>query len=179
MGLLRRARALVALGFACPLAARAQSPVPRPATGQRIRVERLDGPRLTGNVVAWSADTVGIEAHGTRRVTLVPVASIVRYEVSVGRDRRRGALRGLIVGSVVGASVMVAVTSADRNNSYAPPMAVVVPIGAVLFGATGAGLGALIGTERWESPSASATMGIPRRFGATVLPRAPSGLAAW
>jgi hypothetical protein len=160
-----RLAGLIAIVVACPVVLPAQGPVLQPAPGQRVRVEREAGPLLTGNVVAWSGDTVRIQAEATREVTAVPRGSILRYEASAGRDRWRGARRGAFIGGVLGAAVVAAGVASDLScdECFVPISVFAVPAGVALT-LIGTGVGAMIGTERWEPAPASGATALPGRM---------------
>jgi hypothetical protein len=118
--------------------------------GQRVRVERAGAPRLTGKVVAFGVDTLVLEEQVNVPVTLVPLASIERYDVVVGYDRWRGARRGTFFGGVLGLALVGAAVSADLrcDECFIPGSVFAVPAGALIT-LVGAGIGAVLAPERW------------------------------
>ena len=141
---------VLALSTALPTAVRAQASGPIPAVGQRVRIERTDAPRLTGKVVAFGVDTLVLQEQVNVPVTLVPMASVARYDVVVGRDRWRGARRGMSFGGVIGLALVGAAVVGDLNcdECFIPATVFAVPAGAILTLA-GAGIGAVLAPERW------------------------------
>jgi len=171
----RRQAALRAalLGFALmlPLApAGAQSGALEPGTRVRVEAPRCVPYPVEGTIVSRRGDALRIERSRGNAVT-VPIATLTRVEVSRGRSRLAGALRGGLWGAAAGLGVgVVSVVASngcvgdcsdepsDREYLLATPAA-----GALL----GAGVGALIGRERWERVPlpARATVGPGRARG--------------
>ena len=149
----------------------AQAPLLVP--GQRVRVALREGPTCgqlglgTGNPVLATMTAVSpndvtfrsLADPGKGSEWVVPRDSICRVEVSRGVHRNgwRGAAVGAIVGAGVGGvlgAVECTVESGSGSESCktgALSGAVYGGlIGAAVFALAGAGLGALIRTERWE-----------------------------
>jgi len=126
--------------------------VPGPAIGDRVRLEIADSVRrVTGTVAAHRGDTITVETHGEFR--LVNIGSIERYELSVGRDRPRGARRGALVGGALGLALLVGAAIEDAHSTkdvLVPGVVLVAPL-AVGITALGAGVGAIAAPERWET----------------------------
>ena len=134
------------------------SPAPAlPATatadsGARVRIT-VDKPQKhsrVGTLISLRADSVRFIPQDTNGIVAVPAASVTRLEQS--RGRRSNAGRGAAIGGLAGLVLGIA-ASADESSFYeigAEEVALVT----VLTGATGAGIGALIGatskSERWE-----------------------------
>ena len=149
--------------------------------GARVR---LDAPsagikRFEGSVIA-TGDTIEV-ANGDARVR-VPASAVTRLELSHGKNRTQGAVRGIMWGAGIGLVVgAVTVNAADNSTCYDSRFGrsdctvsskgewiAASTVGGALWGAL---FGALIGRERWDTvalPGARAT--------ATVLPRiGPAG----
>jgi hypothetical protein len=139
-----------------PIHLRAQSPSSPPlAIGERVRLEIADSARrITGTVVARQGDTVAINPRGAATNILVAAKSIDRYEVSAGRERGRGARRGALVGGAlaIGLITVVAIDAANhpQQDVMIPWQIAVLPPAVVITG-LGAGVGAIVAPERWET----------------------------
>lgn len=135
---------------------------PEVSPGDRVRISVPDE-RLVGIVRSITADSLVLNAEGREEPLSLALASVMRFEVSRGQKSQtgKGALIGVGVGAVAGATLAVAVcsggnctesTSSDDQSGIAVAGAIVLGVGAV---ALGAGIGALIGanskTDRWET----------------------------
>lgn len=142
------------LAFLVPTLAHAEAEKPQDlAPGVRVRVTAptvAPGP-LVGTVRSLSADAIEIAVKGREGTIQMPRASVLRLEVSRGRNRGKGALIGAATlataGIVVGA--VGCRDSGDFDSGFCA--AVLGGTGLVL----GGGVGALVGSgERWtELPS--------------------------
>jgi hypothetical protein len=126
---------------------------PDALVGTRVRIETAAGSRVTGTVVSVDADTVRLVSNRTAGSPLaLPRATVVSYEVSSGREVGRGARRGALVGGALGIAVIVASLRNDTMTVNRPSIdlrrSVPVSLGLV---ALGAGLGAALAPEQWES----------------------------
>lgn len=156
----RAAGALAVMMLAEAAVTRAQ--VPTIPLGTRVR---LDAPRpnagIVGTVRSQSADSIAIETDDSTRV--VSLASVRRIDVSAGRSRGDGALRGMKIGGLgLGGSMAVFlvagyVASPNHNCGGADecldPIAALpylVPASALIGGLAGAFIGAIAGAERWH-----------------------------
>ena len=123
--------------------------------GTRVRVH-LYQPRgkPIGQVVHVDADSLIIapEENLDQRPTLL-ATNIRRVDISIGRRPRtgRGALVGLLAGTVGGYVALLRVCSEDCVRAI---VLLALPIGGALVGAGGGALvGSLIKTERWRPVS--------------------------
>ena len=127
------------------------SAIPPLTTGSRVRVtsDVLER-RLPGIVLAVDDSVLTLQPEGGG-VVKVPFATVSRLDVSLGR--RRNALRGLAVGALAGlllsftAPVDPDFCSLDDPNFCSRGEAMLAAT--LVFGGIGAGIGALIRTERW------------------------------
>jgi hypothetical protein len=154
--------------------------------GARVRLEApaVGVQRLDATVVGVDGDSLEIERHGARR--WLAVHDIRRLELYRGRDRasaaRRGALWGAGIGTFLGLTI-AGMTSAHTRECALPnsqqcelapwPVRKVVgwtALTAVGTGAYGAGVGALLGRERWERvlPARAAIAPAPGGVGVRV-----------
>jgi hypothetical protein len=150
----------------------AASQTTSPAPEDRVRLVApgvVDG-RLTGTVVTISADALAIR-DGDGTVRSVPRSSITRLEVSRGRSRAAGALKGGLWGTGAGLALALANTGfSDGGCDENAGECVGTFAGIVSWTALGTGLGTLvgfgIGSERWQR--------LP--VGVSFLPRGRPGL---
>jgi hypothetical protein len=152
--------------------------------GSRVRVQApavLAGP-LEATVVARARDTVTLTTARGAAIP-IPLAAITTAEVSRGRSRRDGAVRGLAWGA--GAGLVVGLPSAvvydarsvecgaePCNNDLSPGEVVA---GGLLTGAVlGGGIGAIMGGERWERLTVPAYVAVrPNHAGVALLLAVP------
>jgi hypothetical protein len=154
-------RSILLVLFLLPLAAgrglRAQSVggIGDLTPGMHVRVDApgVVAPRFVGTVLLPPADSLLLASPDGPPVVLRP-SQITSLEVSRGRDRRKGALRGLLVGAPVGLAIG---TTLPGNEAGPPECRCVVRerrlsyavAGALVGAATGALIGSLVGPERW------------------------------
>jgi hypothetical protein len=153
---------LLAVGSARPTIGLAQVSFPLPAVESRVRVHRIDAPRVVGTVVPWGADTVAVRTDDSRTVMPIPVASITGYEMLTGRDRWRGARRGAAVGAGVGVLLIGLAIREDLDcgDCYIPASVVAVPAALVLT-VLGSGVGTVIAPARWTTVGARRESRLP------------------
>jgi hypothetical protein len=142
---------LAVLAFA-PLTRVTAQELPPVKPGDRVRVTAPDlGIRKqAATFEAWRGDTLVIVADS---IMNFPLAFVTRLEV--GRNRQyadRGAVIGLALGGVVGGVLLGVECANDSFTKHATVGCAV--LGAVVFGAGGVLIGALIGAmstgTRWE-----------------------------
>jgi len=136
-----------------------QAPTVPPGT--RVRVNAAwPNTDVVGRVQSSTADTIAVETYaGTRSV---PLATVKRIDVSVGRSHAEGARRGFLYGAIglggTVAAVLVAghfVANDDTcggsecidDLALAP---ILIPIGAAFGGVAGGIIGVLAGSEQWD-----------------------------
>ncbi len=114
--------------------------------------------RMEATVVEQRGDTIQLKAEGFDALEAT-ISSVTRLEVSGGQHRRwgRGALIGLVIGAGIGAMSGPAIGAAvsagpcfDQCTSTARDVAAGALLLAVPGALIGAGIGALIKTDRWE-----------------------------
>jgi hypothetical protein len=147
-----------ALAAVLASAAKAQSAETRLAEvqpGGRVRIVApgiLAG-RFVATVITHTGDSLVLAAPNTAPVRL-PLSSVTSIEISRGTSRWLGAQRGMLIGAPIGlgGGVLVAASLADcRSCGDADVARGVLVVTGVLSGLLyGAGIGALIGRERWE-----------------------------
>ena len=132
----------------------------------RITAPQLSGSRITGKVTHVAADTLYI-APNRNRLVAVPIAAITAAEVSRGKRRWVGAMKGAGIGSLAGGAVLgTLIWTGDPDCDYCLPgrepgaaLAGAI-IGAVFAAPTGAVVGAIIGSERWEPVGRKLTLAV-------------------
>jgi len=141
-----------------PPLALSQAPVPL-TVGSRVRLKTVapSAKSVQGDLLRLSEDSLHIVPAGGADTLAFATGAIDRLEVSRGQHSKTG--RGAVLGAAIGAGaglVFGALASAEECSGLGCPEIGPGEIVAVmaLFGATGAGLGALIGaashSERWE-----------------------------
>jgi len=145
-------RTLLVLALAI-LALTSNAPAQQDTTGlvpgRRIRVHRQDKQVVMGTFASVDAATFAMVTNTGDSVRL-PRADVQSVDVWAGTKSQtgKGALLGLAAGAVAGAGLGVVVCLEEEDCvGY-------IGVGALVFGAFGAGAGALIGsgshTDRWE-----------------------------
>ena len=149
-------------------------------TGVRVRLAApgVTAARIEGMVVRRTTDSIAVVTQ-PGGIVVVPTRSITAGEISRGKSRAAGAKRGFVWGTGTMTLYGILLMSIDecagdnRAGSTAPRCKETgwefVPLAAVSGGLWGAGIGALIGRERWEQFS------MPARV--SVVPSA--GRIAW
>ena len=132
----------------------AQTPLAEVQPGARVRVEApgIVAGKYVGTVLTRSADTLVLGNPSSAQVKL-PVGSIRSLEISRGKSRSAGAVRGMLWGGSIGLAVgVLGVATAEdclacyESVSDDEALALYTVSGL----AWGAGIGALVGRERWE-----------------------------
>lgn len=123
--------------------------------GTRVRVETAASGRLVGVVIASDASFLTIQGSPEADATRVARSDIRGLEVS--RGKRRHTVHGLIGGAVAWAAVVGLVAAFDTldESGVGEPLFVAGMVG------TGALVGTLIKTERWERvPTPALSLGV-------------------
>jgi hypothetical protein len=140
--------------LACASVLQAQSSELQPGARVRLEAPGITAARLTGTILSRAGDTLLVGGPNVAPIR-VPLTSISSLEVSRGSSRMEGAKRGIAWGLPIGLvfGTIVAI-SADCNSCLNPPtdteradFALASTVSGVVWGA---GIGALIGRERWE-----------------------------
>jgi hypothetical protein len=125
----------------------------RLSPGTDIRLLVAPDRDVRGDFVEWVGDTIRLQDPGSGFVHAVPTFEIERLRVSQPRTSGKGALRGLLIGSIAGALSLGAVTAvAGANDDFAGPGFDFL-FGAILGGGLGGPLGLAVGAtspgEHW------------------------------
>ena len=122
--------------------------------GSRIRVTTPHGSHR-GRLVSLDGDSLRYTRSDTARVTALPLASVVRLERSVGK--RSAAGRGALIGGLIGGGfgLFLGIAASTDNSGWWEVGAEDIAAVTAIVGATGAGIGALLGAasrrDRWET----------------------------
>jgi hypothetical protein len=160
--MLRSLRSVLLLLVVLAPGARAQLAEAQPGARMRIQAPGIVAGRYVGTVLSRTADTLVLGSPNATPVR-VPISRISSAEVSRGSSRGLGALQGLKWGVPIGLAigVLAAVSSDNPDDYYCGSLpdcgqsdgsykAGLIG-GGILGGAIwGAGIGALVGRERWE-----------------------------
>lgn len=133
-----------------------QQPAVEADSGSRVRIT-VDKPSKhshVGRLVSADADSLRFTTD-TSGVVAIPTGSVTRFERS--RGRRSNAGPGALIGGLTlgAAGLIIGIGAAADNSSWGLDVGVEdVALVTLITGATGAGLGALIGAaskgEKWE-----------------------------
>jgi hypothetical protein len=126
---------------------------PFPGTRLRATAPSVTPKPVVGTLLETTEHEVLLAVSPSER-TAIPRAAIVHLELSQGRHGH--AVNGLLIGAVVGAVALSAINAADPETGQTGEYVWVALVGAGLGALPGAGVGALVKTERWaELPLAN------------------------
>jgi hypothetical protein len=120
---MRRCREIVVsvlLLGSLPLATVGAQPLSELAPGARVRIRApgIVAGRYTGTVLSRTADTL-VVASSAAAAARVPVSSLTSVEVSRGKSRSRGVLKGIAWGAPIGLAVgLLAAASLSSDPDY-------------------------------------------------------------
>lgn len=152
----RSALLILALLLCTALDLAAQAPPIDLVPGRRIRVHRRAETTLVGDLVSMGSDSLTMTTAAADTLA-VARASITRLDLSTGTKSKagKGAVNGLLFGALGGALIGVLASGSDDGDFIDFGPGEWAASGALMFGAIGAGVGALIGSgqraDRWES----------------------------
>jgi len=172
---------LVLLLFTVASVAHAQLVELQPGARVRIQAPGIVAGRYTGTVLARTADTLSVGSPNTAPVR-IPIDRITSAEVSRGSSRGLGALQGLKWGIPIGLGIGVLTAASSDNpddiycsgfdncgrsdSSYKTELIASGILGGAIWGA---GIGALVGRERWERFDVAPHTSFDVRHGAAHL----------
>jgi hypothetical protein len=149
--------AVVALGLWVAGTGGARAEDPEPGSRVRIRLDREAGRKrggreVTGKLIEAGTERLVVALARDRRVE-VSRATIERVDVSRGRSRGKGALKGFAIGAGLGLTFFGPARAVCRDDGF---LACVgedagLYLGTPLLGAIGAGIGAIRGAEQWRT----------------------------
>jgi hypothetical protein len=136
----------------------------QPGARVRVTAPAVLGGKLEGMIIAQRGDTLSIVSHNAAAVD-IPISGLSRVEISRGKSRAAGAKKGFFWGLAIGLPVGLATATGDNKTwnlveeSCDPffqtcathsdvEQVMLVSVGT---GAIAAGIGALIGRQRWET----------------------------
>jgi hypothetical protein len=139
------------LGVLLAAVAGAETPEARVTTGGRIRYRLADGSKGKAAVVEVGADWLKVQRSPSGPVQRIEKASL--QSLDIWRGKKRHWLGGALVGAAVGAALGYAAVSAlcDYGSDCNEGAGMLILGG--MGGAVGAGVGALIQSDRWENVS--------------------------
>lgn len=127
---------------------RAQSDRLSVPLGTRVRIVVDVNEPFTGNLLRLSPDTLVVAVGSGGALIQVPTSRVSSIELSGGRDRLSGSLKGAGIGLLAGGLIGgVAIGRSDGNNIAA--LAGLFAGGIIGVGA-GAIVGAIVAPERWR-----------------------------
>jgi hypothetical protein len=160
----RVTRVLMAVLFAVPMAGLSAQATLRSLEGKNVRlgVSLVDGEdgtvTIRGTVIEVGGDSIHLLQDGGQALR-IPVNGVRSLQVKRGRDRSRGAGFGALAGAGFGLFI-TALEPAEcdgygtgidcRSDGSKPTDAQYVAEYVLTFGAIGAMIGAIVGTDRWE-----------------------------
>ena len=173
-------RAIVAILIFVPSLADAQATYPTIGAQVRLTAPELQMRGITGTVVDMTADTIFIIRWHQAARTAIPVAKLSRLDVSGGKNRRRGMLRGgaigLVVGGLMGVGIAGLTEREDGPDGIGSSEDVAIIAGTTgLITLMGVGVGAAMAPDRWQDatlhPPANRGMGGagPLRIGLRIV----------
>lgn len=137
--------------------------------GTRVRLRAPDvvAGRLTGVVIARGADSLTVTRPDAAPVTL-RLGQVTTLDVSRGRSRSQGALKGALWGggvmAVLGGVMLDGGTTCDASLPNEPcdewSRAERVAYGAVSGALVGAAIGAFVGSEHWQRLTLPVRVGV-------------------
>jgi hypothetical protein len=162
----------LALTATAPVAL-AQSNELQPGARVRVTAPGIVAGRYVGTVLSRSGDTLQLGGPNAAPVTL-PMNRITSLEISRGKSRLRGAGRGVLWGAPIGLVIGLATENSlescgdfgcsDASSTERGAYVVASVIGGAAWGA---GIGALVGRERWERFEVSPRSAFDYRDGRT------------
>lgn len=129
------------------------------APGTDVRLAVFPDEDIRGRFLSWDADTLRIQDGASGSVRAVPSQAVERLRVAEPRPRGRGTLRGLLIGSVVGALSFGSLFASQETDCFMcfDSRGQAFLYGLAFGGAAGGGVGAAVGAAwpgtRWEDVS--------------------------
>jgi len=153
----------------------AQSNELQPGARVRVIAPGIVAGRYVGTILTRSGDTLQLGGPNAAPVN-VPVNRITSLEISRGKSRLHGAGRGVLWGTPIGLVVGLASANSledctdfgcgDASSGERGAYVLASTLGGALWGA---GIGALVGRERWEHFDVGARSAFDFRDGRTRL----------
>ena len=167
-----------------------EPPLLRLPMGARVRLQTAAAPGswLRGILVSADSASIGLVPENAPPLganqLVVPSTSVGRFELQTGSKRHwlHGLVAGVALGVVLGFTLDVDPVACEFDYNYACSRGEAVAYSAVGLGVLGAGIGALIKTDRWTPVALDALAPPPPRISGLVprlraLPRGGVELA--
>jgi hypothetical protein len=146
--------------------------------GARVRLQTAAAPGswMRGILVSADSASIGLVPENAPPLganqLVVPSTSVGRFELQTGSKRHwlHGLVAGVALGVALGFTPDVDPVACEFNYDYACSRGEAVAYSALGFGALGAGIGALIKTERWTPIAIDALAPPPARVSG-IAPR--------
>lgn len=140
--------------YARPLPAQGTVALAEVQPGARVRVEApgIVAGKYVGTVLIRSADTLTLGNPSGAPVAL-PLHSIRSLEISRGKSRGAGAIRGMMWGAPIGAALGIfGIATAEECTACYESVGDAEALAAFTMAGLlwGAGIGAIVGREHWE-----------------------------
>jgi hypothetical protein len=154
----------------------------------RVQTTAAQGSWMRGVLVGADSASVGIVPEeapplGANQLRL-PMSHVTRFELKTGSKRQwlRGLIVGVAAGVALGSAIEVDPVACTYDNNYECSRGAALALGGATFGAIGAGVGALVKTERWTPVALDALAPPPARVSGVkprirALPHGGIGLA--
>lgn len=147
----RRLALIYTLAFAAPL--RAQSDRLFVPLGTRVRIVVGANESFTGNVLRLTSDTLAVATGSGGALIQIPTSRLSSIELSEGRDRLSGSVKGAGIGVLAGGLIGGIAIGRSEGDGIAALAGMFA--GVILGAGTGAIVGAIVAPERWRRVSLS------------------------
>lgn len=146
--------------------------------GARVRLQTAAAPGswVKGMLVSADSASIGLVPEGAPPIGAnqlrLSSASVARFEMLTGRKRQwlPGLLAGVAVGLLVGATAQVDPVACEYDIDYECSRGAAYATYGISLAALGAGIGALVKTDRW-TPVALDALAVPPQRVSGVAPR--------
>ena len=135
----------------------------QPGARVRVRAPGALAGRLTGIVIARTPDSLTI-ARTNASPLAIPTPSLTTVELSRGKSRGAGALKGMVIGAgvglLLGLTPLPEPTCTTRGCDPTPTRGEYMGTMILGSGVIGAGIGAIVGREQWDRYQLPAHVGL-------------------
>ena len=145
-----RATSVLALIYTLAFAPglRAQSDRLSVPLGTRVRIVVGASESFTGNVLRLTSDTLAVATGSGGALIELPTSRLSSIEVSEGRDRLSGSIKGAGIGVLAGGLIGGVAIGRSEGNDIAALAGMFA--GGIIGAGTGAIVGAIVAPERWR-----------------------------